>query len=98
METTGAIPNQKKEEGRKVLNEVFEENPRRRTPIFKPPQMPHFHFNGSIAGGGVEIPVATGGWNGAGYALALKSDGSVLAWGDNTYGETDVPIEAQSGV
>ncbi len=28
---------------------------------------------------------------GAAYSLALKSDGTLLAWGDNTYGETNIP-------
>jgi uncharacterized delta-60 repeat protein len=30
--------------------------------------------------------------------VALKNDGRVLAWGSNSYGETNVPIAAQSGV
>jgi alpha-tubulin suppressor-like RCC1 family protein len=33
-----------------------------------------------------------------GFALALKTDGSVVAWGGNEHGQTDVPVEAQSGV
>lgn len=32
------------------------------------------------------------------FSLGLKSDGSVVAWGDNTLGETTVPAAAQSGV
>ena len=39
--------------------------------------------------------IAAGGW---GHTVALKNDGSVLAWGDSGYGETDVPIAALSGV
>ena len=30
--------------------------------------------------------------------MALKNDGSVVAWGDNDYGQTTVPVAAQSGV
>jgi formylglycine-generating enzyme required for sulfatase activity len=35
---------------------------------------------------------------GAFYTVALKNDGSVLAWGNNDRGQTDVPVAAQSGV
>ncbi len=30
--------------------------------------------------------------------MALKNDGSVVAWGDNGGGQTTVPVAAQSGV
>ena len=30
---------------------------------------------------------------GANHNLALKSDGTVIAWGDDTYGQTDVPLD-----
>ena len=30
--------------------------------------------------------------------LALKPDGRVVSWGYNYYGESTVPLEAQSGV
>jgi hypothetical protein len=36
-------------------------------------------------------------WPGAGVAQAASS-GSVLAWGYNDYGQTNVPLAAQSGV
>ncbi|MEV0347732.1 RCC1 domain-containing protein [Nonomuraea sp. NPDC050680] len=33
---------------------------------------------------------------GAGFSLALKN-GAVIAWGDNFYGQLDIPAEAHCG-
>lgn len=38
--------------------------------------------------------IAAGGY----HRVALKDDGSVVAWGDNFQGQTTVPVAAQSGV
>jgi hypothetical protein len=35
--------------------------------------------------------IAAGGWHIESHSLALKSDGTVVAWGSNSYGETTVP-------
>jgi hypothetical protein len=40
------------------------------------------------------MAVATG-WE---HSIALKTNGSVVAWGNEDYGQTDVPPEALSGV
>ena len=40
------------------------------------------------------VAIAAGGF----HTVALKNDGSVLAWGGNYYGQTTVPVAAQSGV
>ncbi len=60
-----------------------------------------------VAWGNVEVPeaynvpdgltgvvaIAAGGW----HSLALKQDGTVVAWGENNQGECDVPSDL-SGV
>ncbi|MBI3414439.1 MAG: hypothetical protein HY043_03820 [Verrucomicrobia bacterium] len=40
------------------------------------------------------IAIAAGEW----HTVALRNDGSVVAWGHNSYDETTVPVTAQSGV
>jgi len=40
------------------------------------------------------VAIAAGGW----HSLALLNTGEVVAWGWNVYGQTDVPVAAQSGV
>ena len=50
----------------------------------------------AIAAGGVVR--AAGVTRHHGHSLALRTDGSVVAWGSNGYGQTDVPLAAQSGV
>jgi len=35
---------------------------------------------------------------GGNFALALKTSGEVVAWGDDTYHQTEVPAAAKSGV
>ncbi len=42
---------------------------------------------GILAGLSNVVAIASGGWHG----LALKRDGQVVAWGDNTHGQTNVP-------
>src|SRR5207248_2436279 len=32
------------------------------------------------------------------HTVALRNDGAVVAWGDHSYGQATVPLEAQSGV
>jgi flagellin-like hook-associated protein FlgL len=60
-------------------------------------------FGGSNFYGENVIPVAaesgvTSVSAGSGFALALKSDGTVVGWGNDTSGQSSVPLSAQSGV
>jgi len=50
-----------------------------------------------LAGLAAPAPAATlaGGFL---HSLGVRADGTVVAWGDNTYGQSTVPAAAQSGV
>ena len=37
------------------------------------------------------VVAVAAGWE---HCLALRADGSVVAWGDNSYGQSDVPATA----
>ncbi|NIP95250.1 MAG: hypothetical protein GWO24_18110, partial [Akkermansiaceae bacterium] len=58
---------------------------------------------GENAHGETRVPLAArsgvvaiaAGWS---YSMALKNDGSVVAWGANGFGQATVPVEARRGV
>ncbi len=52
----------------------------------------------AVGWGEISFDRVRGVWFERGFSVALKSDGSMLAWGNNDGGQTDVPVAAQSGV
>lgn len=54
----------------------------------------HVTFLDSTTANGAPVAIAAGAY----HSLALRADGSVVGWGDNYYGQTNIPARATSGV
>ncbi|MCX6924978.1 MAG: hypothetical protein NT154_17450, partial [Verrucomicrobia bacterium] len=52
-------------------------------------------LTGTVPAAATNVVVIAGGWW---HSLALRADGSVIAWGDNSYGQCAVPVSATNVV
>jgi alpha-tubulin suppressor-like RCC1 family protein len=63
-----------------------------------PTEAPYYAIASPVTLEGQVLSGVTGIAAGYSHTVALKNDGSVVAWGNTYHGETTVPVAAQSGV